>query len=433
MKSSKKVLACVLSATTVLSMASCGAQTADNENSSITVDVWAWEPALTPVAEKFQEKYPNIKIKISNVGTAGKEYTNITNALQAGSGAPDIAQIEYFAIPEFVLQDALMDLSRFGADKYADFYTAGPWNAVTYGGGIHGLPMDSGPDAFFYNKEVFEKAGVDSIPQTWDDFYEVAKKVRAQGSYLAADAANPAIMEVWLWAAGAEPVKVDGEKITINYAGDSIAQKYYVLLQKMIDEDLIDTKLTGFTDDWYKALNNGDLAGMTSGAWMASMLKGGVDQGAGKWRVALMPQISSSTHGNGEDGGSSLAILKTSKKADAAYKFIEFAGHEREGINIRMDKGQFPADVKTMSDNDFLTKIDPYFGDQKYQDVLVEGANNVGKQWQFLPYEVYARNIYGDYIGKALSGEITVQEAIEQWQNALIEHGKQEGFNVVVS
>ena len=83
-----------------------------------------------------------------------------------------------------------------------------------------------------------------------------------------------------------------------------------------------------------------------------------------------------------------------------------------------------------MADESFLTKTDPYFGDQKYQDVLVEGAKKVGDQWQFLPYEVNARTTYGDYVGKAGTGELTYQEAINQWQESLIQYGSGQGFKV---
>ena len=43
--------------------------------------------------------------------------------------------------------------------------------------GVYALPMDSGPMAWFYNKDVFDKAGVDPTQvHTWDDFYEAARR-----------------------------------------------------------------------------------------------------------------------------------------------------------------------------------------------------------------------------------------------------------------
>ena len=68
---------------------------------------------------------------------------------------------------------------------FKDFYTPGTWSSVNINDGVYALPMDSGPMAWFYNKGVFDKAGVDPTQvRTWDDFYEAAKKIRATGSYI---------------------------------------------------------------------------------------------------------------------------------------------------------------------------------------------------------------------------------------------------------
>ena len=66
-------------------------------------------------------------------------------------------QIEYFALPQFALGKSLTDLAGYGADNLKADFTPGPWNSVHSGGGVYGLPMDSGPMALFYNKTVFDK------------------------------------------------------------------------------------------------------------------------------------------------------------------------------------------------------------------------------------------------------------------------------------
>jgi multiple sugar transport system substrate-binding protein len=47
---------------------------------------------------------------------------------------------------------------------------------VHSGGDIFGLPMDSGPMALFYNKDVFDKYGV-KVPTTWQEYLEAARKI----------------------------------------------------------------------------------------------------------------------------------------------------------------------------------------------------------------------------------------------------------------
>ncbi|MET9674550.1 extracellular solute-binding protein, partial [Streptomyces sp. NPDC006482] len=139
------------------------------------VTVWAWEPTLKKVAEDFEKKYPNVDIELINAGTGDKQYTALQNAMTAGSGAPDVAQIEYYALGQFAIGKSIENLSAYGAQKYGTTFTPGPWNAVTQGGeAIHALPMDSGPMAFFYNKKVFDKHGI-AVPTTWDEYVDAAR------------------------------------------------------------------------------------------------------------------------------------------------------------------------------------------------------------------------------------------------------------------
>ena len=355
----------------------------------------------------------------------------MTNAFSAGSGAPDVAQVEYYALSQYVVSGNLKDLSEFGAKDYADFYTSGPWSSVNINDGVYGLPLDSGPMALFYNKEIFDKAGVTEPPTTMEEYYEAAKKIRALGPdyYITSDPGEFAPEEMMMWVAGGTPFKTDGENITIDLTGDKGVQQFTEWWQKLVDEDLIDTKSGRWTDEWAKSLNNGKIASLTIGAWMASMLDDNAPDGAGKWRVAETPVFDASKPYNAEDGGSTLAIIANSKKAEAAWKFVDFASHG-DGVKIRVDKGQFPADKASLAASDFQEKTDPYFGDQKFNEVLVKAADSVYADWQFLPYEVYARNIYTDLFGKAARREIKFADAVSQWQDQLVTYGKNQGYKV---
>src|SRR5690606_19139687 len=133
------------------------------EGGSLTV--WAWEPTLEQVVTDFEEKYPNVDVELVNAGTGNDQYTALQNAIAAGKGVPDVAQVEYYALPQFALSDALADLSSLGADELDGTFTPGPWSAVQQAEGIYGLPMDSGPMALFYNEEVFTQHGIE-VPTT---------------------------------------------------------------------------------------------------------------------------------------------------------------------------------------------------------------------------------------------------------------------------
>ncbi|MCI1934985.1 MAG: sugar ABC transporter substrate-binding protein [Bifidobacteriaceae bacterium] len=446
MKFAKKAVALVGAAAMATSMAACGSDsstTATDTSSSdekVTLSVWAWESTYTAAIKKFEEKYPNITIKLENVGTNTDEYTALDNAISAGSGAPDVAQIEYYALPQYAIKGNLLNIADKGASDYKDFYTPGTWSSVNYNDGIYGLPMDSGPMAFFYNKAVFDKAGIKEAPATWDEFYEDAKLIRKVDSYITSDSGDAGFYDSMVWQAGGTPFKTTGtDKVSINLTDDAGAKKFTELWQKMIDEDLIDTKTTGWTDEWNRGMNDGSIAGLLTGAWMPANLLSGAPDAAGDWRVAQLPQYSEGETANSENGGSSLAILSSTEKADAAYKFVDFMSHDRSSIDTRVEGGAFPADTETLEDSDFLSKTTlknadgdevDYFGGQKYNEVLAKAAENVTSGYQFLPFEIYARGIYGDTAGAAFTGKTTLAKGVESWQSKLKEYATQQGFTV---
>ena len=430
MKFGKKTIALIGAVAMLSSVAACGSTSAGDGGSTgssdkkVELTVWSWDSTLPRTVKGFEAKNPNIKVKVTNAGTNKDEYNALSNAIEAGSGAPDIAQIEYYALPEYVIRGHLENLSDLGASDFKDFYTPGTWSSVNINDGVYALPMDSGPMAFFYNKEVFDKAGVDAEQiKTWDQYYDAAKKIHALGDnyYITSDTGDAGFFDSMTWLAGATPFETskDGGTVTINLTGDKNVKTFTDFWQKMIDEDLIDTKTVGWTDDWNKGLDDVSIASLLTGAWMPYNLLSGAPNGDGKWRIAQMPTADGSET-NSENGGSSLAVLASTKKADAAYQFIEYANHG-DGVATRVAGGAFPADKASMESDSFKNTTTvknadgedvDYFGGQKYNEVLAQAAENVSSDYQFLPYEVKARTIFGDYLGKSYTGNQKLSDGV---------------------
>src|SRR3954452_9759860 len=59
-----------------------------------TLTFWTWVPNIQQEVALFEKKYPAIKVKVVNAGQGVAHYTKLRTALKAGTGAPDLAQIE---------------------------------------------------------------------------------------------------------------------------------------------------------------------------------------------------------------------------------------------------------------------------------------------------------------------------------------------------
>ncbi|MBB2910259.1 multiple sugar transport system substrate-binding protein [Streptosporangium becharense] len=397
-------------------------------NTGGTIKVWAWEPTLKQVVADFQAKYPKVKVDLVNAGSGNDQYTALQNAIKAGSGVPDVAQVEYFALPQFALGKSLADLNAFGADKLASTFTPGPWNSVHTGEGIYGLPMDSGPMALFYNKEVFDKHDI-AVPTTWDEYVAAAEKLHKADpkAYITSDTGDAGFTTSMIWQAGGKPYTVNGTTVGVDFTDPGV-QKFTATWQKLIDGKLL-SPVTGWTDAWYKGLGDGTIATLVVGAWMPANLESGVKAASGKWRVAPMPQWEAGGKATAENGGSSLAIPEAGTNKNLAYAFIKYANVE-QGVQTRIDGGAFPATTAHLKDPAFLNKEFPYFDGQKANEVLAASAGQVVGGWSYLPFQVYANSIFNDTVGKAYTSATPLQDALKAWQDASVKYGQEQGFTI---
>ena len=445
MKFSTRAIAFLGATAMLIPLAACGGGSSNSgqpsqESNVKEIDVWAWDPSLKQIAADYEKK-TGIKVNLKNVGTNTKEYTQLDNAIEAGSGAPDVTQIEYYALPQYAIKGNLLDITD-KTSGYEDFYNPGPWSSVQIDGKVYALPIDAGPMAFFYNKEIFDKAGVDGEKiKTWDDYYEAAKKIHALGDeyYITSDSGDAGFFDSMTWLAGGKPFQTtnNGKDVTINLTGDNGVKEFEKFWQKLLDEKLLDTKTVGWSEDWFKGMQDGTIASLLTGAWMPGNLVNSAPAAAGKWRVALMP-TPNGEKANAENGGSSLAVLKSSPKAQAAYDFIEYVAHG-DGVKTHVETGAFPADKASLEADYFKNattiknsdgkEID-YFGGQKYNEVLAQASADVLTGYQFLPFEVKARGVFGDYLGKSYTGNQPLSEGVAAWQKALIDYGKEQGFTM---
>ncbi|NQT60774.1 MAG: extracellular solute-binding protein [Bacteroidetes bacterium] len=101
----------------------------------------------------------------------------------SGGNPPDLFSYWAGARVQFIVDaDRLAPID----DVYEDYgvselFSEAVQSAATYNGHKYFLPLTQHYVAFFYNKEVFKRAGVASVPQTWDEFLVACEKIKAIG------------------------------------------------------------------------------------------------------------------------------------------------------------------------------------------------------------------------------------------------------------
>ncbi|MEU4521451.1 sugar ABC transporter substrate-binding protein [Amycolatopsis sp. NPDC024027] len=391
------------------------------------ITYWSWTPSAKDQVAAFQKEYPNVKVNYVNAGTNKEEYTKLQNAIKAGSGAPDVAQIEYYALPQFALTDSLADLNQFGFGSFEKDYSASTWAQVKNGNGIYGLPQDSGPMALFYNKEVFDKNGI-AVPKTWAEYIEAAKKLHTADptKYITSDTGDPGAVLSMIWQAGGHPFTVDGRNVKVNLA-DAGAKKWTAMWDQLIQGKLL-APVKEWSDDWFRALGDGTISSLVTGAWMPGNFISSVPGGSGKWAVAPMPTYDGKPV-TSENGGSAQSVVKQSKNPALAAGFVRWLNHAG-GVQPFIKSGGFPSTTADLTSPAFVDEAVPYFGGQKINQVLTQASKDVAPGWTYLPYQTYANSVFSDTAGKAYLNATPLDAGLAAWQQAIVDYGNQQGFTV---
>lgn len=154
---------------------------------TVTINNWSWvdsgwKDCLTEVYDTFAAQYSDkVVVDLDTYSTAYADVmTNLLVQAPAGT-TPDIAMVKAAWVPQLLDLGVLADIATaLPAETIAD-YTAG-LGSYTVDGEVVAIPYFGQGYAMFYNKDLFEKAGITELPKTFDEVLAVAEKISALGS-----------------------------------------------------------------------------------------------------------------------------------------------------------------------------------------------------------------------------------------------------------
>ncbi len=422
------VLACML----VGLLAACGGTggAASTSNGPVTITFWSWVPNLQDEVNLFEQSHPNIKVKLVNAGQGTPEYTKLRTALKAGSGAPDVVQIEFQYLPTFELTGKLVDLSQYGASDVKNDYVPWTWAQVSQGSKVYAIPQDSGPMGLLYRKDIFDQYHL-PVPTTWDQYAQEAIQLHKDNPKIYMTDFPPSDGAWFLalaWQAGSRPFKANGTNLTINF-NDAPALKVADYWDNLIKAGAVQTS-ADFTNDWYAALGNGTIATWPTAAWGPVFLSGVAAKSAGKWRAAPLPQWNAGDTAEGNWGGSTDAVTTQSQHPKEAAEFAIWLNHDKDSAMMFAQKQfLFPTLTSVLDDPSFDAPSD-FYGGQKVNEVFIAASKNVDTTYQWSPFQDYVYTQMTDQFGPVINGKSTLDQAIQNLQTNLVNYAKAQGFTV---
>ncbi len=401
-------------------------------DSAVKLTMWGWAAGYDLAVNEFNKTHPDVCVQLSNNGASQDEYTKLGNAMKAGSGAPDIAEIEYFALPSFEITKSLLDLSQYGAGDHKSDIAPVAWAQVSQGSAVYAMPVDLGPLALYYNSTEFSKYNLD-VPTTWDQFTAVAGKLHQADSKAAIvnlDPTNAQLMLALMQQANAFPFKYDGgSNVTINFTG-SAQMAFANYWQGLIDKHEV-SMLPSFSPGLWAALDSGAAAARLSPAWGQVGMGLNIKTTLGAWRAAPFPQSTAGQKLSGNWGGSTIAVMKSTKHPKEAAEFAEWFGGSADSWKILSGPvaGAFPGYLPLLNDPTFQASTINTSGDSQPQKVFAEAAQNmIAPQWP--PIMTAAQTQWGDVFAGVAKNTETLPDAFKAYQDSLTKYAKAQGFTV---
>jgi multiple sugar transport system substrate-binding protein len=395
------------------------------------ITFWSWVPDIQTQVDEWNATHTDIWVNYVNPGNGNTEYTKLNTALQANSDIPDVVQIEYQHVPNYIAQDALLNLVDYGANDVKSKFIPWTWAQVSQGAGVYAYPQDAGPMVLFCNTAVLDKYSV-KIPTTWDEFSAAATKIHQADPkvYLSNYTADQGWFFGLLWQSGAQPFVVNGKNITINFTSPEV-NRVIKLWGDMMKAGVL-SPVDTYTNDWQTTLGNGTVACWQAGAWGTFISTYSPDY-KGKWKVALMPQWTAGGQKNGNYGGSTIAVTKVSQHPKEAAAFDQWLNTDGK-ITLELtnpDKaGLFPITQDTLKNKDWSdVKYDFWSGDAIHQ-VMAQAAQQVDPNFGWSPFTNFVYTTYADDLTKVKAGQMTFEDAMKDLQDKSVAYAKDQGFTV---
>jgi ABC-type glycerol-3-phosphate transport system substrate-binding protein len=326
----------------------------------------------------------------------------------AGNNAPDVAYVNASDTADYAARGAAVDLQNYidrsdvvDPDDYVDAFKT----FVTYDGKMWGLPMGGETTGLFYRTDMFEDAGIDGPPTTWDEFEETAAALtdEAAGTYgyelFATEAAY--YWYPWLYQAGGDLLSED-EEILFTSDEAKEAADFYVGLTDYAPADYLNSN----SWDGRVAFAEGQVGMYMAGAWFAGTLAEEFPDIDGKWATAPLPEGPAGCKTT--IAGDSLVMMDQTENPDAAWLWMEFLSQPEVLARLTYEtEGTLLPPLTSLLEGDEITEEKPVL--QGFIDLMECGVASTVSNPKFPRIET----ILNEELAKAMYGDQSAEEALD--------------------
>lgn len=366
----------------------------------------AQEETLKKMVETFESKNPGIKVDVQLSGY--DDYFTKLATTVGGGNAPDVFEMNMENFLAYMLRDACADLTGL-VDPAS--YSEGTLAAVGSEGKLYAVPMSFSTCVLFYNKVLFDQAGVEypTDAWTWTDVQAAAEKIAALGEDTWGFYQPITYNEFYksVKGNGGSLLSEDNTAFTVNSAENAAVLEAMLARVRGENHVMPTSEEMAGRGDW-DMFTEGKLGMIITGIWAFQTFD---EKCAFDWDIVVEP-------GYAEKSTFFFAnvncVSPTSKKMEAAAKFVDAMGSDPDIVKLRLDASW---ELPTIADQSKLTQ---------YLEVTPPANRKAvfdSMDFAAAPPALLEQGAVSEIIGNALStlesSDITAQEALDEIQTQL--------------
>ncbi|SER83516.1 ABC transporter substrate-binding protein [Salipaludibacillus aurantiacus] len=385
--------------------------------------VWATDSgrgeAIQRIIEDFEEQNENISVEL--VGGAQDNQRILTQILSGE--APEVMQLAYRQVRSLGAEGAFVDMAADFEDERDNYYEE-LWNLGSVGDSLYGFPWLGHTIQLVYNNDMFEEAGIEEPPATWDELYETAKELTKDttgdgeidqyGLGLVGQQSHDItwMVNMFVHQAGAELVTEDDNgdyKVALNTPEGKEALEFY---KKLVDEVAPPDTVNKDGGEVMADFRNELVAMEFQGPWGVTDI----------WQNGNPFEVKTAATPEGPAGAASelgpymLSVpteLEPEKEA-AAKQLIEYLGSKEAQEMIMLgeqgeDGEYYPFRVPMRKD---LADME-YFQENPEFLVFIEGLENPSISTPVESWLQVEEEIYQSLLNQLVTGNKTADEVLE--------------------
>lgn len=415
----KKAFAVLLVAALAVSAVFAGGSNESADDGTTTLTWAVWDYATTPyydaLINAYEAQHPDVNVEVIDLGSADYQ-TALQIQLSGGGSEFDVVAVK--DIPGYnnlvkagLLQNLAPMVEADGIDTSA---YGGIVEQVTLDDGTYyELPFRSDFWVIFYNKDLFDAAGV-AYPDNDMTFEEYDAIARQMTSGSGAQKVYGAHYHTWRSAIQLFGI-LDGQHQITDGGDYSYLKPYYEMALSQQADGIVQDYATLKTSNIHYSgvFYNESVAMMNMGSWYIASLIAANESGqsdADNWGIVKYPHAEGVEPGTTLGTITALAIPASTKQTEAAWDFVKFVCGE-EGAKVLAGTGNFPA-MSTEAIQDIIASTPGFPQDEQSKDAL-----EVSQLYLEMPLHDKAAEIevvLNEYHDQIMTGNMSIDDGLAE-------------------